>query len=84
MISASATLTSSTDKAHRKTSVTIDEDLLTAAREALQTTTIRETIEAALLEAVQARARRQETAALTRMEGMNLDDSDVMKDAWRQ
>lgn len=67
----------------RKTSVSIDEDLLVAAREALDTTTIRETIETALLEAVRARARRREAAALASMEGMELDNPAVMEGAWR-
>jgi Arc/MetJ family transcription regulator len=40
----------------RKTSVAIDERLLNAARKVLNTTTVRETIEKALLEVLRARA----------------------------
>lgn len=68
----------------RKTSVVIDEDILAAAQEALRTATVRETIERALLEVVRARARRRETAALARMEGMDLADPGVMGGAWRR
>jgi Arc/MetJ family transcription regulator len=68
----------------RKTSIAIDEQLLEAARKALETKTVRETVEKALLEVVRARARRLEVAALTRMDGTDLADPKVMKGAWRR
>lgn len=67
----------------RKTSVAIDEELLEEAREALDTTTIRETIHAALLEAVRVHARRAEVRALLEMDGLDLADEKIMKGAWR-
>ena len=69
--------------ANRKTSVVIDEDLLAAARAALGTATVRDTIESALREVVAARSRRDEVAALGAMRGMDLDDDRVMKGTWR-
>jgi Arc/MetJ family transcription regulator len=67
----------------RKTSVAIDEELLAEAREILETDTIRDTVHQALLEVIRARARHEEIAALRNMEGMELDDDDVMSKAWR-
>lgn len=68
----------------RKTSVRIDEELLSAAREALGTDTIRETIDRALREVLRARARAAEVRALATMEGLDLADADVMAGAWRR
>lgn len=67
----------------RKTSVEINEELLSAAQRVLATHTIKETIEAALLEVLQAEARRQEVEALSTMRGMDLADEKVMARAWR-
>ena len=67
----------------RKTSVEINEELLSAARQVLSTSTIKDTIEEALREVVRARARREEVAALSTMEGMDLADPVVMSGAWR-
>ena len=67
----------------RKTSVAIDEELLAAAKEALNTTTVRATIEQALLEVLRARARREEVEALRSMDGIDLADPTVMAGAWR-
>lgn len=68
----------------RKTSVTVDEELLDQARRVLKTDTIKETINGALLEVVRAEARRQEVEALRSMDGLDLDDEEVMDGAWRQ
>ena len=68
----------------RKTSVLVDEDLLEQARDILRTDTIKETINSALLEVVRAEARRQEVEAMREMEGLDLDDEEVMDGAWRQ
>lgn len=67
----------------RKTSVQIDEELLGQARRILETETIRETIEEAFLEVLRTEARREEAAALREMDGMDLDDPEVMVGAWR-
>jgi len=67
----------------RKTSVEINEDLLSAVQQVLSTTTIKDTIEGAFREVLRAEARREEVEALTKMEGMELSDPAVMARAWR-
>lgn len=67
----------------RKTSVEINEELLTAAQRVLATTTIKDTIEAAFREVLQAQARREEVEALSTMRGMDLANEDIMSRAWR-
>lgn len=67
----------------RKTSVVIDEDLLAAVQAALDTKTVKETIEQAFLEVLKAKARAEEVEALSSLRGMDLDDDDVMAGAWR-
>jgi Arc/MetJ family transcription regulator len=66
----------------RKTSLAIDEDLLEAARVVLDTRTVRETIEQALMAVLKAQARREEVAAWVQMDGMDLDNERVMAGAW--
>lgn len=66
-----------------KTSVDIDSDLLERARSLLGTSSIKETIHCALREIVRAEARRQEVAALVAMDGLDLADREIMKNAWR-
>lgn len=67
----------------RKTSVDINEELLEAARRILATTTVKETVEEAFREVVRAEARREEVDALSEMRGMDLDDPEIMSQAWR-
>lgn len=67
----------------RKTSVEINEELLAAVKEILETTTVKETVEEAFLEIVRTRARREEVEALSTMKGMDLADSEIMAGAWR-
>jgi Arc/MetJ family transcription regulator len=67
----------------RKTSVEINEDLLAAARRILGTKTVKDTIEGALREVVEAEARQLEVEALTLMKGLDLADAEVMAGAWR-
>lgn len=67
----------------RKTSVDIDENLLEHARRLFGTTSIKQTIDAALREAVRAEARRQEVRALAEMDGLDLSKDEVMVKAWR-
>ena len=64
--------------------MTIDEDLLTAVQEVLDTRTVKDTIEQAFLEILRTRARQEEVEALSTMSGMDLDDDQVMSKAWRQ
>ncbi len=67
----------------RKTSVEINEDLLTAVKQILATTTVKETIERAFLEVLRTKARREEVEALSTMSGMDLADPEIMAGAWR-
>jgi Arc/MetJ family transcription regulator len=67
----------------RKTSVEINEDLLTAVQRVLSTATLKETIEQAFREVLRAEARREEVEALSTMQGMDLSDEKVMSGAWR-
>jgi Arc/MetJ family transcription regulator len=67
----------------RKTSVEINEDLLSAVQRVLATTTIKETIEEAFREILRAEARKEEVEALTTMDGLDLADPEVMAGAWR-
>ena len=67
----------------RKTSVEIDDELITQVRGLLGTTSIKETIHRALQEVVRQEAARREIHALARMEGLDLADDDIMSRAWR-
>jgi Arc/MetJ family transcription regulator len=67
----------------RKTSVIIDEDLLTAVQRVLETRTVKDTIERAFLEVLRARAREEEVDALASRKGMDIGDDEVMSKAWR-
>ena len=67
----------------RKTSVEINEELLSAVQRVLSTSTIRDTIEEAFREILRAQARREEVEALSSMSGMDLADPEVMNGAWR-
>lgn len=67
----------------RKTSVEINEELLSAVQEVLSTATLKETIEEAFREVLRIEARREEVQALCTMRGMDLADRDVMSRAWR-
>jgi len=67
----------------RKTSVVINEELLAAVQAVLDTKTLKDTINRAFLEVLRAQARQEEVAALSSLDGMDLDDDDVMAGAWR-
>ncbi len=67
----------------RKTSVEINEELLSAVQRILATTTIRETIEEAFREVLRVEARREEIEALAAMRGSDIADPAVMAQAWR-
>jgi Arc/MetJ family transcription regulator len=67
----------------RKTSVEINEDLLTAVQRVLSTATLKDTIEKAFREVLRAEARREEVEALSSMRGMDLSDEKIMSKAWR-
>ena len=67
----------------RKTSVEINDELLQAVKEILETKTVKETVEQAFLEVLRVEARRQEVVALTSMAELDLADPEVMAGAWR-
>lgn len=70
--------------ATRKTTLTIDEALISQAGEVLGTHGIKDTIDAALREVVVARARRDVIRQLRTMDGLDLNDPEVMAAAWRE
>jgi len=67
----------------RKTSVEINEELLSAVQRILATTTIKDTIEEAFREVLRVEARREEIEALATMQGSDIADPEVMSRAWR-
>ena len=67
----------------RKTTIVIDDELIAQAKEALGTTGLKETIDAALVEAVTARVRKDHVERLRSMRGLDLDKPEVMDRAWR-
>jgi len=67
----------------RKTSVAIDESLLEEARDILRTDSIKDTVNRALLEVVRTQTRREEVEAMSVMEGLELNNDEVMEGAWR-
>jgi Arc/MetJ family transcription regulator len=67
----------------RKTSVEINEELLSAVQRVLSTATIRETIEEAFREILRVEARREEVEALAGMRGSDIADPEIMARAWR-
>lgn len=67
----------------RKTSVEIDDRLVTEARRVLGTSSIKETIDRALREILRRDARREEIRALAAMDGLDLANENVMAKAWR-
>lgn len=67
-----------------KTLIDVDERYLTAAAEALQTKTKKDTVNTALREAVALAARRRDLNRLTSAGLPDLDDPDIMRRAWQQ
>jgi Arc/MetJ family transcription regulator len=67
----------------RRTLVEIDPDLLDAAKAALGTTTIKDTVDRALREVVRAQVTAEHLHDMRSLEGLDLDDPEVMAQAWR-
>lgn len=67
----------------RKTSFEIDTEKVSAAKEVLGTSTLTETVDAALSEVVKLQQRRRLLELLTAPGVLELDDPDVMSGAWR-
>lgn len=66
-----------------KITVEVDENLIQQARRVLGTSSVEETVDAALHEVLRGDARWQETRALSEMDGMDLANKEVMAKAWR-
>lgn len=66
----------------RKTTLTVDDDVLSMAQQALGTRGIKDTIDAALHEAIVAETHRDYFDRLRTMRGLDLEDPDVMGQAW--
>ena len=67
----------------RKTTLTIDDDLVRRAANVLGTGGLKATVDAALQEVVAADARRRFVERLRVMRGLDLDQPDIMAGAWR-
>ncbi len=63
--------------------VDIDDALLERARNVLGVETMKDTVNAALQEVVRIDLLRRHADRLTKMEGLDLNDPDVMAGAWR-
>jgi Arc/MetJ family transcription regulator len=67
-----------------KTLIDIDEQYLAAAQEALHTETKKDTVNAALREVAALAARRRDLRRLTSGALPDLEDDEVMRQAWRR
>jgi Arc/MetJ family transcription regulator len=63
--------------------VDIDDELLGSAKRVLSAATIKETVNRALADAVQAALRRRHIERLAQGQGLDLADPEVMSGAWR-
>lgn len=70
--------------AKRKTSFEVDTEKVDAAREILGTKTMTETVDAALEEIVKRQQRRELLELLFDSDALELDNPEVMRDAWRR
>lgn len=67
----------------RKTTLEIDDAVLEDARRILGTRGIKDTVDAALQVVRAQEARRELAEQLRTLDGLELDDADVMRSAWR-
>ena len=63
--------------------IDVDDTLLEQASDVLRTRTMKDTVNQALGEVVRAELRRRHADRLVRMDGLEIDDSEVMAGAWR-
>lgn len=63
--------------------VDIDDRLLEEAQKILGAATMKDTVNRSLAEVVKADLRRRHAARLVAMDGLELDDAEVMDGAWR-
>ena len=71
------------DAMPRRTSINVDDDLLAEAQEALGTRGLKETVYAALHEAIRSRRRKQLLARLRDPEGFDDEALRKARDEWR-
>lgn len=67
----------------RKTALLIDDELVAQVREILGTASTTETISESMREVIRVRGRARLLERLRRRRGIDLDDPDVMRSAWR-
>lgn len=67
----------------KKTALLIDEELVAQVKEILGTATTTETLTEAMREVIRVRGRARHLERLHRREGLDLDDPEVMRGAWR-
>jgi Arc/MetJ family transcription regulator len=63
--------------------VDIDDELLAQAKALLGTDTMKDTVNQALREVIDAELRRRHVVRLIEMDGLDLNDPEVMAGAWR-
>lgn len=68
----------------KKTALLVDQELVEQVKQLLGTATTTETITEAMREVIRVRGRARGLERLRRREGMDLDDPEVAKGAWRQ
>lgn len=67
----------------KKTALLLDQELVAQVKALLGTATTTETITEAMRELIRVRGRARHLERLHRREGMDLDDPDVARGAWR-
>jgi Arc/MetJ family transcription regulator len=67
----------------KKTTLIVDEELVLRARTILGTKSLRETVDRALQGVLELEARREAIRQLREMAGLELDNEEVMAQAWR-
>lgn len=67
----------------KKTALLLDQELVQQVQAILGTATTTQTLDEALREVIRVRGRARGLERLRRREGMDLDDPEVMKGAWR-
>jgi Arc/MetJ family transcription regulator len=68
----------------RKTALMVDDELVAQARAILGTTSTTETLAEALREVIRMHGRARHFERLRRREGLDLDDPEVTRGAWRE
>jgi len=67
----------------KKTALLLDDELVAQVKEILGTATTTETLAEAMREVIRVRGRARHFERLRRREGLDLDDAELMRSAWR-